>query len=71
METALWHVVGKTLIFLFYYFRPFFTYWISFVQLIVLTVGLAVYGLAPIGFTETVKRDVVIIHELIPIVYYN
>ena len=69
MKTALWHVVSTILIFLFYYCRPFFTYWISFVQLIVLTVGLAVYGFAPIGFTETVKRDVVIIHELILIVY--
>ncbi|KAM7438854.1 hypothetical protein ABFA07_011688 [Porites harrisoni] len=32
--------------------RPFFTYWISFVQTVVLIVGLAVYGFAPIGFTE-------------------
>ncbi|XP_078347167.1 inactive rhomboid protein 1-like isoform X1 [Oculina patagonica] len=39
--------------------RPFFTYWISFVQLIVLIVGLAVYGFAPIGFTETEKQQVV------------
>ena len=55
------------LIFLFYNFRPFFTYWISFVQLIVLIVGLAVYGFAPIGFTESTKEALVIMHELIPV----
>lgn len=57
------------MIFCYYYFRPFFTYWISFVQLIVLIVGLSVYGLAPIGFTETTKTELVIMHELIPVVY--
>lgn len=39
--------------------RPFFTYWISFVQVIVLVVGLSVYGLAPIGFTETTKEQLI------------
>ncbi|XP_020605448.1 inactive rhomboid protein 1-like isoform X2 [Orbicella faveolata] len=39
--------------------RPFFTYWISFVQLIVLIVGLAVHGFAPIGFTETIKEELI------------
>ena len=48
-----------------FYFRPYFTYWISFVQLIVLVVGLAVYGFAPIGFTETDKEAlVIIVHEI-------
>lgn len=39
--------------------RPFFTYWISFVQTVVLIVGLAVYGFAPIGFTERKIEGVV------------
>ena len=69
MKTTLWHGKIFHLIFLFYYFRPFFTYWISFVQLIVLIVGLAVYGFAPIGFTESSEEALVIIHELIPVVY--
>lgn len=56
-----------------FYFRPFFTYWISFVQLIVLIVGLSVYGFAPIGFTETKIQEVVIVLEihLIPIICNN
>ena len=40
-------------------YRPFFTYWISFVQTVVLIVGLAVYNFAPIGFTETTREAVV------------
>lgn len=39
--------------------RPFFTYWISFVQTVVLIVGLAVYNFAPIGFTETTREAVI------------
>lgn len=39
--------------------RPFFTYWISFVQTVVLIVGLVVYHLAPIGFTEMTKEGVI------------
>ncbi|PFX30963.1 inactive rhomboid protein 1-like isoform X1 [Stylophora pistillata] len=39
--------------------RPYFTYWISFVQVIVLVVGLAVYGFAPIGFTETKEERLI------------
>ena len=32
-------------------------------QVIVLVVGLSVYGLAPIGFTETTKEQLVSVHE--------
>lgn len=39
--------------------RPYFTYWISFVQVIVLIVGLSVYGFAPIGFTETEEKRLI------------
>ncbi|CAB4038967.1 Hypothetical predicted protein, partial [Paramuricea clavata] len=40
------------------YDRPYFTYWISFVQTTVLIITLAVYGFAPVGFTvsEQVAR---------------
>ncbi|KAH9502541.1 Inactive rhomboid protein 1 [Bulinus truncatus] len=34
--------------------RPFFTYWVTFVQIIVFIVSLAVYGIAPIGFQTTI-----------------
>ncbi|XP_055876720.1 inactive rhomboid protein 2-like [Biomphalaria glabrata] len=34
--------------------RPFFTYWVTFVQIVVFVVSLAVYGIAPIGFQTTI-----------------
>ncbi|WAQ96006.1 RHDF1-like protein [Mya arenaria] len=34
--------------------RPFFTYWVTFVQIVVFIVSVAVYGIAPIGSSETV-----------------
>ncbi|XP_064641553.1 inactive rhomboid protein 1-like [Lineus longissimus] len=34
-------------------FRPYFTYWVTFVQIVVYIVSVAVYGIAPIGFEET------------------
>ncbi|XP_067939375.1 inactive rhomboid protein 1-like [Watersipora subatra] len=41
--------------------RPFFTYWITFVQIAVLIVSLSVYGVAPIGFgTEVISQDVLV-----------
>ena len=39
--------------------RPYFTYWVSFVQLVVLIVTLAVNGFAPIGFTFTERNALV------------
>ncbi|XP_031554181.1 inactive rhomboid protein 1-like isoform X2 [Actinia tenebrosa] len=39
--------------------RPYFTYWVSFVQLVVLIVTLAVYGFAPIGFTFTERNELI------------
>lgn len=33
--------------------RPFFTYWVTFVQVVVFIVAVAVYGIAPIGSSET------------------
>ncbi|BFZ03836.1 hypothetical protein BsWGS_06875 [Bradybaena similaris] len=35
--------------------RPYFTYWVTFVQIVVFIVSLAVYGIAPIGISTTVK----------------
>lgn len=39
--------------------RPYFTYWVSFVQVIVCIVSLIAYGLAPIGFSSTLRRGLV------------
>ncbi|XP_020899399.1 inactive rhomboid protein 1 isoform X2 [Exaiptasia diaphana] len=39
--------------------RPFFTYWVSFVQVVVLIVTLSVYNFAPIGFTKTERAKIV------------
>jgi len=39
---------------LWYVYRPFFTYWVTFVQIVCYIVSVAVYGLSPIGFS--VKR---------------
>lgn len=34
-------------------FRPFFTYWVTFVQVVIYVIAVAVYGIAPPGFEET------------------
>ena len=36
--------------------RPYFTYWVTFVQIIICLVSLFAYGLAPIGFSYTIKK---------------
>lgn len=33
--------------------RPFFTYWVTFVQIVIYIFAVAVYGIAPIGISET------------------
>ena len=33
--------------------RPYFTYWVTFVQIMVYLIAVSVYGIAPIGFEET------------------
>jgi len=35
--------------------RPYFTYWVTFVQILVCIVSLIVYGYAPLGSTQSVK----------------
>ncbi|XP_046856418.1 LOW QUALITY PROTEIN: inactive rhomboid protein 1-like [Xenia sp. Carnegie-2017] len=39
--------------------RPYFTYWISFVQTTILIITLAVYGFASVGFTVTERIETV------------
>ena len=36
--------------------RPYFTYWVTFVQILVCTVSLIVYGHAPLSTTQSVIR---------------
>ena len=36
--------------------RPYFTYWITFVQIIVCLVSMFAYGLAPVGFSYDLKK---------------
>lgn len=40
-------------------FRPYFTYWVTFVQTLIFIVSVAVYGIAPIGVSETEYKDIV------------
>jgi len=42
-----------------FFFRPFFTYWVTFVQIVVFIVSVAVYGIAPIGHSETIYSEAV------------
>lgn len=32
--------------------RPFFSYWISFIHLVVTILAVAIYGIAPVGFSQ-------------------
>jgi len=36
--------------------RPYFTYWITFVHIIVTAISISVYGIASVGFTNTVTE---------------
>lgn len=33
-------------------FRPFFTYWITFVHLLITILAVCIYGIAPVGFSQ-------------------
>lgn len=33
-------------------FRPFFTYWITFVHLLITALAVTIYGIAPVGFSQ-------------------
>ena len=45
--------------------RPYFTYWVTFVQIVIFIIAVAVYGIAPIGFEETLISDEVTSLEII------
>lgn len=49
-----------------YYFRPYFTYWITFVQVVVFIVSVSVYGIAPIGVNKRVESRDVLVTKLYP-----
>ncbi|XP_047233543.1 inactive rhomboid protein 1 isoform X2 [Girardinichthys multiradiatus] len=40
--------------------RPFFTYWITFVHLLITILAVSIYGIAPIGFTQHETVDSVL-----------
>ncbi|XP_033735925.1 inactive rhomboid protein 1-like isoform X1 [Pecten maximus] len=44
--------------------RPYFTYWVTIVQILCFIVSVAVYGIAPIGTGETVKTEYVMMPNL-------
>lgn len=48
--------------------RPFFTYWITCVHLLVTILALTIYGIAPVGFTQHETVDSVSIFYS---VYYD
>ena len=59
---------AKVLLFVIF-FRPFFTYWATFIQVVIYIVAVSVYGIAPIGFEETEITSEVLLHTIIIKVY--
>lgn len=45
--------------------RPYFTYWVTTVQIVIMIVSIAFYGFAPIGFSYTQKTGVVLQSNLV------
>ncbi|PWA16151.1 hypothetical protein CCH79_00019449 [Gambusia affinis] len=43
-----------------FFLRPFFSYWITFVHLLVTVLSVSIYGIAPIGFTQHETVDSVL-----------
>jgi len=37
--------------------RPFFSYWITFVHLLVTVLSVTIYGIAPVGFSQQESID--------------
>lgn len=44
--------------------RPYFTYWVTTVQVLITIISLAVYGLGPVGFHKTQKTSLVMVTTL-------
>ena len=40
-----------------FFFRPFFTYYVSFVQIVVLIVMVSVYSFAPVGTSKKIVQE--------------
>ncbi|XP_051888626.1 inactive rhomboid protein 2-like isoform X2 [Pristis pectinata] len=40
--------------------RPYFTYWITFVHIVVTLLAIGIYGVAPVGFAQRVKTQLVL-----------
>lgn len=53
--------------------RPFFTYWVTTVQILIMIITLLTYGFGPFGFTSTLIKDSVMVQSLIPLTeaYYE
>ncbi|MGH0135636.1 UNVERIFIED_CONTAM: hypothetical protein FKN15_057941 [Acipenser sinensis] len=53
--------------------RPFFTYWITFVHLLITILAVSIYGFAPVGFSQNEKVDSVLrnkgVYENVKYVY--
>jgi hypothetical protein len=45
-------------------FRPYFTYWISIVQIVILVASMISYGLAPVGLDLHRKSSLVLVTSL-------
>ncbi|ESO04883.1 hypothetical protein HELRODRAFT_111355 [Helobdella robusta] len=53
-------------------YRPFFTYWATFVQIIIFIIATSVYGFSPLGFSETpIFAEVRTVSLAIEKVFYN
>lgn len=46
-----------------HFFRPFFTYWVTTVQILVTVISLAVYGFGPFGVRKTQRSGEVSFHH--------
>ncbi|KAL5018709.1 hypothetical protein ScPMuIL_004431 [Solemya velum] len=44
--------------------RPYFTWWVTFVQIVIFIVSVSVYGFAPIGVSETMHKDLILKPDL-------
>ena len=47
-------------------FRPYFTYWVTFVQIVVFITSVSVFGIAPIGVGKKVEKQDVLVTALYP-----
>ena len=43
--------------------RPYFTYWVTTVQIVIVIVSIAFYGFAPIGFSYSQRTDLVSVRQ--------